>query len=104
MLNNIEQMLHDGSKELAQNDADSSKYVLSSENKVWAHTSTVLYNASVIGASNLFTLPKIWNLSERSSKTWLILQVKSLSDSILPLLWKYLSCSTGVGNAWLFLK
>lgn len=41
MLNNIEQMLHDGSKELAQNDADSSKYVLSSENKVWAHTSTV---------------------------------------------------------------
>ena len=34
MLNVIEQILHDGSKELAQSDTDSSKYVLSSENKV----------------------------------------------------------------------
>uniref|UniRef100_A0A2N9ESC3 Guanine nucleotide-binding protein alpha subunit n=1 Tax=Fagus sylvatica TaxID=28930 RepID=A0A2N9ESC3_FAGSY len=33
ILNVIEQILHDGSKELAQTDTDSSKYVLSSENK-----------------------------------------------------------------------
>lgn len=29
------QILHDGSKELAQSDSDSSKYVISAENKVW---------------------------------------------------------------------
>lgn len=29
-----EQILHDGSKELAQNDADSSKYVIANANKV----------------------------------------------------------------------
>lgn len=40
-------MLHDGSKELAQNDTDSSKYVLSSENKVWVHTLTVYFVAFV---------------------------------------------------------
>lgn len=32
--NVVEQLLHDGSKELAQSDTDSAKYVLSNENKV----------------------------------------------------------------------
>ena len=47
MLNVIEQILHDGSKELAQTDTDSSKYVLSSENKVWVHSLTVYHIAFV---------------------------------------------------------
>ena len=47
MLNVIEQILHDGSKELAQSDTDSSKYVLSSENKVWIHSLTFYYIAIV---------------------------------------------------------
>ena len=34
MLDVFKQLLHDGSKELAQNDLDSSKYAISSENKV----------------------------------------------------------------------
>lgn len=46
-LNVIEQILHDGSKELAQSDTDSSKYVLSSENKVWIHSLTFYYIAFV---------------------------------------------------------
>lgn len=40
------QILHDGSKELAQNETDPSKYVISSEIKVWIHHFNVYYSAS----------------------------------------------------------
>lgn len=43
----VEQILYDGSKELVQNETDSEKYVLSSENKVCIHhsSSTIHYFA-----------------------------------------------------------
>lgn len=62
--NVVEQLLHDGSKELAQSDTDSAKYVLSNENKVWIPFLTLVYNTAFL----MFNFITWLNMMQ---KTWL---------------------------------
>lgn len=63
------QVLHDGSKELAQNDTEFSKYVLSSENKVSVQCLTGTYMA---WAFNLHGFKLIASGCKKNLSSWLL--------------------------------